>query len=153
MCVIALTDSRADIDERLKNYQRYVHGRFNEAYRKLQKNQSPFNVQFGMVKLKWHLELQKLLYATQKVFTLDRVKLNYLLLTADNEAFAVVAPSNCMGRCEREVAKELNAAIADFLEEEGRGKKDYFSNYKVPFAALLSRDDDTLFRVFPLYDR
>lgn len=65
--------------------------------------------------------------------------MNYLIFSADNQAFTIVSTA---------YGQELQSAIADFIGEQSKGKKDYFSNYNVHFVDLLSRDDDTLFRVY-----
>ncbi len=47
------------------------------------------------------------------------------------------------------IAKELQLAIRNFATDAAGLRKDYLSNYRTKMANLLSRDDDTLLRVFP----
>lgn len=99
ICVLAILNSQAEENAGLTSFQRYVQLHFSELYhsRKIKKGEEAqgYNVQYGMIKLNWHLELQKLLLQTQKTFTLDKNKMNYLILSADNEAFTIISPANC----------------------------------------------------------
>ncbi len=99
VCVLALLDGSLDEADRLKNFQRYVHMRYAEGYARPTKDRAAVShTQYGTIRLGWHPELQKLILQTQQSFKLERSRLNYLLISAENDAYSIIAPMNCTSR-------------------------------------------------------
>jgi len=101
VCVLSLLlEGGYDENERLKVFQRYVHQKFTEKYAKFTYDPKtvPNSVQYGTLNVKWHTELQEFLFKTQTMFKTEKTRLNYLIISPDNDAFTIVSPQNCISK-------------------------------------------------------
>eukprot|EP00831_Metopus_contortus_P072775 TRINITY_DN6638_c0_g1_i2.p1 TRINITY_DN6638_c0_g1~~TRINITY_DN6638_c0_g1_i2.p1 ORF type:complete len:452 (-),score=79.04 TRINITY_DN6638_c0_g1_i2:33-1388(-) len=135
VCVMALLDVVPAENDKIKNFQKYVLGHFQKASEEYKKKQLlPLNVQYAAIKLSWHPELADYVRKNHK---LDSQKLSYIIMSADNEAYSLVSPSNSL---------ELDKAITQFLGDDSSLEKYYLRNQNTTLMEMISRDDDTLIK-------
>lgn len=97
VCVVALIDNSKDIINKMIGYQQYVHSMFAKALPKFKQTPSSkktYDTQYAAVNLNWHPELQNFVYQVQDSFDMDKKKLNFMVMTSDNEAFSIFSASS-----------------------------------------------------------
>ena len=94
--MIGLDNKKAEMEEKLQKYQQHVHNHFSSKIKSIH-SPSSYEVQYTVASLKWHPEFYEFLSEVQTVFTLSKTKMNYLIYTADNEAYTIVSTSSCKG--------------------------------------------------------